>query len=168
MEGRGAGSGGLRVAVEGGGENCLAECGLDGGVAPRTLETWKTAHSHFMPHSYRPHLLFPKLAGRQQQRRMFSSSAPVQGTDPRAGQPTVFRVPSAWSLTTSQDPRLPSLGVMVLDVGGGLLQAGSLNTLSPGPPFSLFFWLLRSCSLLSPPVWGKGRAYWCFVLRGGE
>ena len=60
MEGRGAGSGGLGAAVQGGGENCLVERGLDGGVAPRTLETWKTEHLQCTPHSYRPNLLFPK------------------------------------------------------------------------------------------------------------
>ena len=60
VEGRGAGTGGLRAAVQGGGDDCLVERGLDRGVAPRALETWKTERLQHTPHSHRPNRLFPK------------------------------------------------------------------------------------------------------------
>lgn len=64
VEGRGAGTGGLRAAVQGGGDDCLVERGLDRGVAPRALETRRAPDAevshgsgkvaHAVPHTHTP------------------------------------------------------------------------------------------------------------------
>lgn len=48
VKGRGAGGGRLWVAVQGRGRHCLVECGLDGRVTPRALETYKTAEAQLL------------------------------------------------------------------------------------------------------------------------
>lgn len=61
VKGRGAGGGCLRVAVQGGGQGGLIERGLDGGVAPRALETYKTTMHTLLAVTPGQIFCFPKI-----------------------------------------------------------------------------------------------------------
>lgn len=62
MKGRAAGNRCLGMAIQGRGECCLIECGLDGGIAPRTLEARRVSYTqvcqscrevaHTVPHTH--------------------------------------------------------------------------------------------------------------------
>lgn len=100
-------------------------------------------------------------------------------TDPKAAQPIMFGAPSALSLATSQDPRLPSLCVVGFpDVEGkaalneGLPKHPEPSTKSQGRDphqgFLLVFLVPEKRFITVSSSVVKRTPCWCFVLRRGE